>query len=135
METIDIDWLKRIERVHDKFSRSIPLNSKQKECTQSIFINRYFKFLSNRCFKIKINDNIYYALFSKSIMRTKGTDYYSYNYGVRKYLGYSQSKFELNFFDERVQSKNLKLHWNEIIRIEYEEITLEKYYEIVKLFI
>lgn len=135
METIDIEWLKRIEKVHDKFSRSIPLNSTQKECTQAIFINRYFKFLLNRCFKIKINDNIYYALFSKSIMRTKGTDYYSYNYGVKKHLGYSRSEFELNFFDERVQSKHLILHWNEINRIEYEEITMEKYSEIVKLFI
>lgn len=135
MKTMDIEWLKRIERVHDKFSRSIPSNSKQKECTQAIFINRYFKFLSNRCFKIKINDNIYYALFCKSTMRTKGTDYYSNNYGVKKYLGYSQSEFELQFYDERLQWKNVKLHWNEIICIEYEEITLEKYYEIIKLFI
>lgn len=135
METIDIEWLKRIERVHDKFSRSIPLNSKQKECTQSIFINRYFKFLSNRCFKIKINDNIYYALFTKSTKRTKGTDYYSYNYGVSKYLGYSPNEIELYFFDERIKLQDFKLHWNEIIRIEYEEITLEKYYEIIKLFI
>ena len=135
METMDIEWLKRIERVHDKFSRSIPSNSKQKECTQSIFINRYFKFLSNRCFKIKINDNTYYALFSKSTMRTKGSDYYSNNYGVMKYLGYNPSVFQLHFYDERVESKILKLHWNEIIRIEYEEITMGKYAEIVKLFI
>lgn len=134
MKTMDIEWLKRIEKVHDKFSRSIPLSSKQGECTQAVFINRYFKFLSNRCFKIKINDIIYYALFTKSIMRTIGTDYYSYRYGVNKYLGYSPSEFELNFFDERFQSKNLILHWNDIIRIEYEEITLEKYYEIVNLF-
>lgn len=135
MKTLDIEWLKRIQKVQDKFSRSIPSNSKQKECTQAIFINRYFKFLSNRCFKIKTNDNIYYALFTKSTMRTIGTDYYSYNYGVSKYLGHSPNEIKLHFFDERLKLQDLKLHWNDIIFLEYEEISLKKYYEIVKLFI
>lgn len=135
MKPIDIEWLKRIESVHNKFSRSIPLNSIQNECTQAIFINRYFRFLSNRCFKIKIKDTIYYVLFTKTTKKTSGTDYYSFNYGVKKHLGYSPSEFELQFFDERLKLQNIILHWNDIIRIEYDEITMEKYTEIVKLFL
>jgi len=135
MKEIDIEWLNRIKKVHDKFERSISLDSKVKDCTQSIFIGRYFKILQNKCFKIKINSIVYYAMFCRSKVKTVGSDYYTYNYGVRKYLGHRNSEIVLHFLDERFNRQDIKLHWNEIIDIQYEEISMERYSEIVKLFI
>jgi hypothetical protein len=133
METLNIGWLKKVEKVHDRFDRHVPTNSIQKICTQSIFINRYFKFLDGKTFKLKIEDCIYYALFLKQ--KTIGTDYYYNSYGVEKHLGYNNYEFSISFFDEKLKRRDFKLHWNDIISIEYEEIPTKKYYEIVKLFI
>jgi hypothetical protein len=135
MKTLDIEWLKKIQKAHDRFARGIPIGSKHNECTQAIFIKRYFKFLENRTFKLKIKDSIYYVLFTKSKLSTVGTDYFSYSYGVQKYLGYNSSEFLISFFDEKLNRQEFKLHWNDIIRIEYEEIANEEYYNIVKLFV
>jgi len=135
MEKINIEWLKRIKNRHDTFERSTPIGSKQNECTQAIFIHRCFKFLNNKAFKLKIDGTIYYAFFTKSRWRTSGTEHYYNEYGVRKYLGYDSSEFLIGFYDEKFSRQEFKLHWNDIIRIEYEEIPIEKYYNIVNLFI
>jgi hypothetical protein len=134
METINIEWLHKIQKVHDKFERSIPISSPNKECTQSIFINRCFKFLYNKAYKLKIKDDVYYALFIKLNGKISGTDYYFNNYGVRKVLGYNNSEVIISFLNEKFTYQEIKLHWNDIIKIEFEEIPLQKYYEIVNLF-
>jgi len=134
MKTLDIEWLKRVKNRHDRLERSIPVGSKNNECTQAIFIHRYFKFLNNKAFKLKIDGTIYYAFFTKSVWRTSGTNYYYNDYGVKKYLGYNSSEFLITFFDEKLKRQEFKLHWNEITKIEFKEITPEEYYNIVKLF-
>ena len=126
--------IKRIKDRHDKFSRSIKLDSKDERCTQSIFIDRYFSFLMNRAFKLKIDNKIHYALFlkSKSIVNFK-FEYLSY--GVRKHLGYNDSEFSLLFINERGKSVYMEgIHYNEFLQLEYEEITLVEYAKIVNLF-
>jgi len=127
--------IKRIKDRHDKFSRSIKLNSKDERCTQSIFIDRYFSFLMDRAFKLKIDNKIQYALFlrSKSIVNSK-FEYLSY--GVKKHLGYNDSEFSLSFINERGKTTYMQgIHYNELLQLEYEEITLEEYSNIVRLFI
>ena len=54
MKTIDVKWMQKIDAVHDKLERSIPLGSKTRRCTKEILIDRYFKFLHNQAFKIQI---------------------------------------------------------------------------------
>jgi hypothetical protein len=135
MKNINIKWLESILDSHDKYDRFIPIESSAKECTQSIFINRYFRFLENRTFKLKIKGVIYYALFLKSRVKFVLTDYTSINYGVTKRLGYNSHEFTISFFDERLSRQSINLHWNDIKEIEYEEITNKKFYKIVNLFL
>jgi hypothetical protein len=130
MQTIDPKWINKLIKVHDKFSRSIPLNSKSTRCTQSIFIDRYFKWLGNRSFKLNINGVIHYATF----LEMKNTDGTVKSYGCRKGLTYGHYDFILRFLNERSELKDLKLHINDIYDIQYEEISNEKFFEILKLF-
>ena len=49
-----------------------------------------------------------------------------YSYGVEKYNGWNDSEFIISFIDEKCNRQSFKLHWNGILRIKYEEITVEK---------
>jgi len=153
MKEIDYDWLKRLYDTHDKLERSIPINSKTSRCTKEILLDRYFKFLNGRAFKLKLPKNdgkyttedetayeIYYALFNKVKHTTRSEDEnrdgkVHYSYGVEKYNGWNDSEFIISFIDEKCNRQSFKLHWNGILRIKYEEITVEKYWEVVKLFV
>lgn len=152
MKNLNYDWLKRICDIHDKLDRGVPLDSPTNRCTKEILIDRYFKFLEGRAFKLRIPVNdptycleedieyeIFYALFSKTKHTTlfpkEGKDPYHYSYGVEKYNGWNDHEFTISFRDEKLKHQSFKLHWNGIIRIRYEEIPVEKYGDIVKLFI
>jgi len=58
-----------------------------------------------------------------------------YSYGVEKYMGYNDHEFSMSFLDEKAQRQNFKLNWNDILRMRYERIPTEKYWEIVMLFL
>ena len=153
MQELDYDWLKRLHDTHDKLSRSVPIGSKTSRCTKEILIDRYFKFLNGRAFKLKIPKNdgkyttedettyeIYYALFTKTTHTTisdnsnrNGEVHYSY--GVEKHNGWNDSEFTISFMDEKMTRQSFKLHWNGILRIKYEEISIEEYLAVVKLFV
>ncbi len=152
MKTIDVKWMQKIDAVHDKLERSIPLGSKTRRCTKEILIDRYFKFLHNQAFKIQIPEEgsnyrkeedikyeVFYALFNRSKHTTchpaEGDEPYHYSYGVRKYLSWNDHEFTISFRDEKLKQQSFKLHWNEIMRIRYERIPLEEYWEVVKLFV
>jgi len=148
MKKIDIDWIRRIDAIHDKLDRHTPNGSKSSRCTKEILIDRYFKFLNGKAFKLRlpvsdtkyINDDDYetfYALFSKTkhTRVSSSNDEVCYSYGVRKHLGHNDSEFDISFIDEKINQRTFKLHLNGIFRIKYEEITVEKYWEIAKLFI
>ena len=85
-----------------------------------------------------INYEIFYALFTKTKHTTcwpdEGKEKYHYSYGVQKYLSWNDSEFTISFRDEKLNHQSFKLHWNDILRITYEEIHVEKYWEIVSLF-
>ena len=144
MKEIDYNWLKRIYDVHDKLERSIPIGSPTHRCTKEVLLDRYFKFLDKKTFKIEIHEEngcveIYYAMFNKQkhTIRSEGPHdgegYYSY--GVRKYSGWNDSEFAITFLDEKLKRRHFKLHWNDILKIKYEEIPTDKYWEVVRLFI
>jgi hypothetical protein len=153
MKELDYDWLKRIHDAQDRWDRSIPINSPQTRCAKEILIDRYFKFLDGRAFKLKIPQNdgkytteegttyeIHYALFTKvkhTILSTDGgrNEKAHYSYGVEKHLGWNDSEFDISFIDEKGQKREYKLHWNDILRIKYEEITLDEYWGVVELFL
>jgi hypothetical protein len=137
MKEIDIKWLQRIDKTLDKKERGIASDSKEpRRNEKEIFIDRYFKFLQNKAFKLLIKEKIYYALFSKSRTTTVGDDdYYHYSYGVNFYNGYSTSEYLITFIDEKGTIQSFKLHWNDIIRIKYEEISIKEYTRIVKIFV
>lgn len=154
MKKIDIDWLKRLDSVHEKLDRSIPLGSKSSRCTKEILIDRYFKFLENKTFKIRIplpgedyrtEEEIVYEVFYAWFNKTKHTTIscgdddrdgdVHYSYGVEKFNGWNDHEFTISFRDEKLKYRSFKLHWNDIIRITYEEISNKKYFDIVGLFV
>ena len=152
MKEIDIKWMQRIDAVHDKLKRSIPLDSKTSRCTKEILIDRYFSFLQNQAFKLQIPINLgkykfpdeveyetFYAWFNKTkhtvVASKKHEGEVHYSYGVQKYNGWNDHEFTISFRDEKLKSQEFKLHWNEIMRIQYERIPLQKYWEVVGLFI
>jgi len=153
MKTINVEWLKRIDNVHDKLKRSVPIGSKTSRCTKEILIDRYFKFLNGRAFKLKIpitstkylsNENdveyeTFYAWFNKvthTVVSSKDHNgEVHYDYGVQKYNGWNDHEFTISFRDEKLKRREFQLHWNDILRIEYEEIPVKKYFEISELFI
>jgi len=152
MKEIDLKWLKRIEKVHDTLSRSVPIGAPSRRCTKEILLDRYFKFLGGRAFKLRIPTTessyckeedikyeVFYALFVKTKHTTihpeEGDELYHYSYGVRKHLGWNDSEYNISFRDEKLKLQDFKFHWNDILRITYEEIPVKEYWEVVKLFI
>ncbi len=153
MKEIDIEWMRKIDAVHGKLSRSVPIDSKTSRCTKEILIDRYFKFLDNRAFKLtlpsegmnyrteeEITYEVFYAWFNKTKHTTCSEDKnrdgeVHYSYGVEKYNGWNDHEFTLTFRDEKLKHRSFKFHWNEIMRIRYERIPLERYWEIVGLFV
>jgi hypothetical protein len=131
MKTIDKKWLKKIQDHIDTLNRSV--KNTENRCEKSIFVDRYFSFLLNRAFKLKIKDEVFYAFFTKGKVTTDNK-HVSYNYGISYYLGYGSSEYEISFFDEKANVKKFVLHYNDILRIKFEEISLEEYYKIVNLF-
>jgi len=147
MEKIDNNWLLKIDAVHEKLENSIKLDSKVSRCTKNILIDRYFKFLNGKFFKLSIPNRIYnhrgqdeityevfYAWFSKSthtITHSKDHEGEKYNsYGVQKHNGWNDHEFDITFRDEKLKRQDFKFHWNDILKISYEEITMEKYWEV-----
>lgn len=149
MKKIDYDWLKRVCDVHDKMDRGVSLDSPATRCTKEILLDRYFKFLDNRAFKIRIpitdgkyateeemEYEIFYAWFHKSKHTTthkNGEVYYSY--GVRKHLSWNDHEFTISFRDEKLKYRSFTKHWNDILRITFEEIPIEEYWKVAELFI
>lgn len=134
MKNLDIEWLQRIRKSHDKLDRTILPNSKIRRCTQEILISRYFKFLKNKCFKLYIKKEVYYMMFLKSI-HTVNNGYVYSSYGINKYLSYSPYEFEITFIDEKVKNQGIIVSWNDLLEIKYEKISKKKYYRMVKKFI
>ena len=152
MEEIDVKWMKKIDAVHEKLERSIPLGSTTRRCTKEILIDRYFKFLENKAFKLRIPTNpskygppeeeeyeTFYGIFLKSKHRIvsggKHNEEVYYSYGVQKYNGWNDHEFTITFRDEKLKQQSFKLHWNDIMKIQYEEINPQKYWEVVALFV
>jgi hypothetical protein len=137
MKKIDLDWMKKIDLVFQNKERSVATYRKDGRCNKSVLIDRYFKFLSGKFFILKINEEVYYAMFNRithTIVSDKDKPQH-FSYGVSFALGWSSHEFNISFRDEKLKSQDFKLHWNDIMRIEYEEITNEEYWDVVKLFL
>jgi hypothetical protein len=135
METINYEWLKKIDGVLEKQERHCASYRKDSRNNKGVLIDRYFKFLNGKFFAIQIKDEIFYAMFNRASVTIDGdetTKYYSY--GVQFHNGYSSSEFDISFRDEKLKYRSFKLHWNDIIRIKFEEISMEQYWNIVRLF-
>jgi len=138
MKTIDINWLRKILTTIEKLQRTTNSKSKDCRCEKEIFICRYFKFLENKYFKIKIKNRVYFAVFPKSTTTVSSClkDDYKYNsYGIKFHLGYTDFEYQVSFRDEQLNVIQLILHWNDIIEIKYKEITAEEYFNVVKMFL
>lgn len=134
MQRINIEWLNKLCKIHDGLSRSVSVDSNIHRCEQQIFIDRYFKFLQNKCFKLKIKDEIYYVMFVQHLHNIDN-QFSGYSYGIRKCLSYDPHEIIISFFDEKLKNKDIKLHWNDILKIEYENILIKKYFKKIKQFI
>lgn len=137
MEKINIEWLNRIDEVFQKQSRHVDSYRKDRRCSKSVMIDRYFKFLDGKFYILCINGEVYYAMFNKikHTITSNNEKHSYYSYGVSFALGYNNHEFIISFIDEKLKSRDFKLHWNDIIKIEYEEISMDKYMEITRLFI
>lgn len=139
MKKINIEKLKKFWSIIDRLERHIGIDGKgnQGRCEKEVFFHRYFRFLSGKCFKLFINDEITYALFTRSTVSSVGNKYnYKYSHdGVTYNMGYSLRKWNIDFRNEKMKPVDLNgLHFNDMLKIEYEEITQEEYFKIVKLF-
>jgi len=134
MTSVNIEWLKRIEEAHNRWDRSRPFGSKHKRCTQQILIDRYFKFLHNKCFKLYIKGEMYYVMFI-NLIHTVDHEYVYNTYGVSKHLGYANFELELSFLDERCNTKRIVVSYNDILDIKYRAIRKKKFYRMCKKFL
>jgi hypothetical protein len=136
MKTIDINWLRTFESYLDKQDRGVSNYRQCSRCNKEVFTIRYFnKFLTNKTFKLRIEDKIYYAMFVSSSITNSNRIKYKTT-GATYYLGYTPFALNISFLSavnvESVSFRNLK--WNDITNILYEEIENEKFYEVCKLF-
>jgi hypothetical protein len=141
MNKLNIDKLKKFQAAVNRCSRSTPLEGGLygSNCERTIFVGRWsYHNLANRCFKLKIKGRFYYAIFlayTSTRSSSKGVeDYKSVHGGFEYHLGWNLNKYDFIFRDERFEVVELEVHFNDLIELEYEEITQEKYYDIVKLF-
>lgn len=139
MNTLDINWLYKVQNIIDRLDRTTKTNSTESRCQKEIFICRYFKFLKNRYFKIKIKDRVYFVVFSKSTWRVTSClrdDLFNYNsYGIKFHLGYKSNEYDISFRDEHFEHIELQVYWNDLLQIKYKEITQEEYFNVVKMFL
>jgi hypothetical protein len=139
MNTLDINWLQKIQSIIDNLDRTTKPGSKESRCQKEVFVCRYFKFLNGKCFKIKIKDKVYFIMFNKSTTTATSClrdDLLKYNsYGVKFYLSYGSSDYEFIFRNEHLEMIDLIVHYNDLLKIKYKEITSEEYFNIVKMFL
>lgn len=139
MKKIDRNKLKKFQAVVDRFSRSTPIGGLYGlNCEKSIFVGRWsYQYLANRCFKLHFKDKVYYAMFlayTSTTTSSKGVDK-SVQGGFEYALSWRTKDYKLIFRDERLDIIELEVNYNDLLRLEYEEITKEKYFDIVKIFL
>lgn len=136
MKTIDIKWLRKIESVYSKQGRTIDPYRKDNRCGMSVLIDRYFRFLDNKYFVLKINEEIFYAMFFKHThtIITIDDNPKFFNYGVAFAMGYNDYEFNISFYDEKLKYREFTLKWNDIVKIEYKEISQKTYLKMVQHF-
>ncbi len=137
MKTINIDWLKKFQSIVDRLDRASSKYRQCSRCDKEVFTIRVFNnHIKDKSFKLRIKNRIYYGMFIQSVIKVDKV--FAYNTcGVNFHLGYGSNEYNISFFDATTNSftKISRVHWNDIIRIEYEEIDNEKFYEICKMFL
>ena len=98
------------------------------------YIRRCTKFLQNKTYKLRIKDEVYYAMFVKENVLIDGS-LVNTLYGLQQTSILKPQQYKLRFLDEKGMLKVFKLDRNDFFDIEYEEITNEEYYKMVKNFI
>jgi len=140
MKKIDRKKLKNFQAAVDRCSRSTPIGGGLygSNCEKSIFVGRWScQHLANRCFKLKVKDKVYYAMllaYTSTTTSSKGVDK-SVHGGFEYALSWRTKDYKLIFRDERLDIIELEVNYNDLLRLEYEEITKEKYFDIVKIFL
>ena len=140
MKKINKSFLKKFQTTVDNFDRCISLtgNIYGDRCEKSVFVSRFGLTLINKCFKLKIKGVIHYILFigyDGTITSNKGKSAYKSG-GVELYLGWSSiAQYEIKFINEKGAITKMILNYNDLLKLEYEEIQREEYYKIVRLFL
>lgn len=122
----------RLQKSVDKQDRHVCRYRDDNRCNKSVLIDRLSIKLINRYFKLLINGKIHYALFVKSSIKSNNQIWY--NGGFSFVLGYSDSEYRLLFMNHQLEYESMKLHYNDLLDLEYEEITSDKFMNVVKLF-
>jgi hypothetical protein len=137
MKQINIPWLNKFQSIVDKQNRSSVNYRQCSRCDKEVFTIRVFnKLIKNKAYKLKIKDKIYYGMFVEYSIKVNGN--FAYNTcGVNFHLGYSNHEYSISFLGANNTTfiKLSKLHWNDIIEIQYEEIPVIKFYEICSLYV
>lgn len=136
MKNIDINWLKKFKSIVDKLERYNSDYRQCSRCNKEVFVIRYFnKVIQDRSFKLRLKNRIYYAMFLSYKIYGNGVFLYK-SCGINFYKGYGDSEFKISFFDANNTEDNNygRIHWNDILDIQYEEISNEEFYKICKLY-
>lgn len=136
MKKIDINFLKKIDSILDNLSRTNESYRDCGRCEKDIFIIRLFNKIlkTNKTYKVKIKNEIYYALFPDVSIKSDNKVKYK-TCGISFHYGHSNSEYNIHFLNEKAKMTYFKkIHWNDIIDIEYDQITYDLYYNVLKLF-
>lgn len=137
MEKLDKDKLKKFHKIVKSLKRSVPTEGGLygSNCEKSVFVGRWSYFnLGKKCFKIKIKNKIHYAVFAKSTEVSFRKESYKRHSGGFEYgLGW-RDDYKLTFNNERLELIEISVSFNDLLHLEYEEISVEKYIEVVNLF-
>lgn len=133
MKGLSPELIKRLDKLDSQYSRSIPLSSKRKYCTKQIFWARVGKILNGKYLKIRHKDRVTYLIVLQVVSRAEGDSLTMY--GLSKNLdwssGISISLCGLNYL---LEVEKIKLGYNDLLLIEYEEVTQEEFINLVNSF-
>ena len=147
MKTIDKEFLKKFIYTVDKYNRTIKTPGIRSE--KQKFVSRLGMFLKNRCFKlrfhIKTGDGYNYNEVNKTYVDYAifvpyvTTDFFTEE-EKNRHAGFtfantwSNHEFKLTYVNHRGEEVEKILHYNQLLRLEYEEITANEFSNILKLF-
>lgn len=139
MKKLNKDFLDKFNNKVESLPSSFPLDGGiyKNISERVIFVGRLGLFnLKNKYFKLKVGGKIYYAAFFVQSIKHTSSNFVTHRKvcGIEYMNTWSGIKYRLSFHNVRLEYQELILTRNDLYSLEYEEISLEDYKNVVELF-